>query len=55
MLDYIKPTAQRKPDTLIIHIGTNDFTNGVHTMKKVTKLVKVVCEIDEFEEIKIDF
>ena len=55
MLDYIKPIARRKPDTLIIHAGTNDLTNGVNTMKKVRKLVKVVCEIDESQKIKIGF
>ena len=55
MLDYIKPIARRKPDTLIIHTGTNDLTNGVNTMKKVRKLVKVVREIDESEKIKIGF
>ena len=42
MLDYIKPIARRKPDTLILHTGTNDLTNGVNTMKKVRKLGKVV-------------
>ena len=25
VLDYIKPIAGRKPDTLIIHTGTNDL------------------------------
>ena len=55
VLDYIKPIAGRKPNTLIIHTGTNDLTNGVNTMKKVRKLVKVVREIDESEKIKIDF
>ena len=35
MLDYIKPIARRKPDTMIIHAGTNDLTNGVNTIKKV--------------------
>lgn len=34
MLDYINSTARGKPDTMIIHTGTNDFTNGVQTMKK---------------------
>ena len=55
MLDYIKPIAWRKPDTLIIHTGTNGHTNGVNTMKKVRKLVKVVRETDESEKIKISF
>ena len=54
MLDYMKPIAQRKPDTLIIPTGTNDLTNGVKTMKKVRKLVKVVREIDESEKIKMN-
>ena len=54
MLDYMKPIAQRKPDTLIIPTGTNDLTNGVNTMKKVRKLVKVVREIDESEKIKMN-
>ena len=55
MLDYIKPVVRKKPDTLIFHTGTNDLTNGVNTMKKVRKLVKVVREIDESKEIKIGF
>ena len=37
ILDYINPIACRKPDTLIIHIGTNGHTNGVNTMKKIRK------------------
>ena len=55
MLDYIKPIAWRKPDTLIIHTGTSGLTNDANTMKKVRKLVKVVREIDESEKIKISF
>ena len=55
MLDYIKPVVRKKPDTIIFHTGTNDLTNGVNTMKKIRKLVKVVREIDESEEIKIGF
>ena len=53
--DYIKPIARRKPDTLINHTGTNDFTNGVKLIKKLRKLVKVAREIEELEEIKIGF
>ena len=55
MIDYIKPIARRKPDTLITHNGTYDLTNGLNTMKKVRKLVKVVCQIDESEKINIVF
>ena len=32
--DYIKPIIRRKPDIILIHIGTNDLTNSVTTMKK---------------------
>ena len=32
--DYIKPIIRRKPDIILIHIGTNDLTNSVITMKK---------------------
>ena len=39
MLDYIKPIARRKPDTMIIHAGTNALTNGVNTIKKVKGFV----------------
>ena len=26
MVDYVKPIARKKPDTLIIHVGTDDST-----------------------------
>ena len=51
MLDYIKPIARRKPDTLIIHTGTNGLTNGVNTKTKVRKLVELVREIEESEKL----
>ena len=55
MVDYIKPVVRKKPDTIIFHTGTNDLRNGVNTMKKIRKLVKVVRVIDESVEIKIGF
>ena len=33
MVDYVKPVVRKKPDTLVIHVGTNDLTKGVNTMK----------------------
>ena len=47
--------ARKKPDTLIIHVGTNDLTKGVNTMKKIRKCVEVVREIDNTENIQIGF
>ena len=55
MLDYMKPIARRKPDTLIIHTGTNGLINGVNTKTKVRKLVELVREIEESEKINIGF
>ena len=51
----LKPIARQKPDTLIIHVGTNDLTKGVNTIKKVKKFVKVIREIDNTENIQIGF
>ena len=45
----------RKPDILLIHSRTNDLTNHVSTIKKVTDLVKCICDLDRNEEIQIGF
>ena len=42
MIDYIKPIVRRKPDALVIHTGTNDMKNDVHTLKYVRKRLKVI-------------
>ena len=55
MVDYVKPVARKKPDTLIIHVGTNDLIKGVNTMKKVRKCLKVIRELDNTENIQIGF
>ena len=55
MVDYVKPIATKKPDTLIIHVGTNDSTKGANTMKKVRKGVAVIQEVDNTENIQIGF
>ena len=39
MRNYIKPIARKKPDTILLHVGTNDFTKGINTMKNVLKFV----------------
>ena len=46
MLDYIKPK---------FHTVRNDLINGNNAIKKLRKLVKLVCEIDELKEVKISF
>ena len=38
MLDFVKPLIRRKPDTFILHVGTNDVTNGVDTIKNIKEV-----------------
>ena len=54
MLDYVEPVVRKKPDTVIIHTGTNDLTNGVKTMNMVKKLVQYIRENDK-DNIQIGF
>ena len=51
----MKPIVRKKPDTLIIHVGTNDLAKGVNTMRKVMKCVKVIQKLDNTESIQIGF
>ena len=55
IVDHVKLVARKKPDTLLIHIGTNDLTKCVNTMRKVRKCVEVIRELDNTENIKIGF
>ena len=55
MVDYIKPFVRRKLDALAIHTGTSDITNDANALKCVSKLLKVIKEIDADKEIKIGF
>ena len=41
--DFIKPEARKKPDIIIVHAGTNDFTNNIKSFenyKKITDTIK---------------
>ena len=51
MLDYIKSLVRKKPDTIIIHTGTNDVTNGVKTVNNVKKLAQYNRENDGDKKI----
>ena len=35
LVDYVRPVTGNKPDVIIMHVGTNDLTQGVNTMSKV--------------------
>ena len=52
MVDYVKPSARKKPDKLIIHVGTNDLTKGIaNTNENLDLLVKTVKEISPDTQI----
>ena len=55
MTDYIKIIAKKKPDTILLHVGTNDFTKGINTMKNVRKCLKAICELDNSENTQTGF
>ena len=54
-IDYVRPTARKKPDMIIIHTGTNDIQNKVNTLQKVRKVITTIKEIDVNNEIQIAF
>ena len=39
LVDYVRPVTGNKPDVIIMHVGTNDLTQGVNTMSKVIQEV----------------
>ena len=55
MIDYIKPFARKKLDTILLHVGKNDLTKGINTMKNIKKCVKAIRELDNSEYIQIGF
>ena len=39
----------------MLHTGTNDLTNGVNTMKDLTKIFKCVRDLDKDKKVNIGF
>ena len=46
IIDYVRPTARKKSDMIIIHTGTNDIQNKVNTLQKVRKVITTIKEVD---------
>ena len=42
ILDKIDDLLKVKPDSLLVHVGTNDLTNNVNLLNSVKKMVKKV-------------
>ena len=55
LIDHIKPMVRKNPDAVLVHIGSNDLTDNVNTMKKIKKVVAAIREIDKEEKISISF
>ena len=55
IIDYVRPTARKKPDMIIIHIGTNDIQNRVNMLQKVRKVITTIKENDVNSEVQIAF
>ena len=55
IIDYIKPSIWKKPDFLLVHLETNDLTNGINTMTNIGKVVATVEESDSEKKIKLGF
>jgi hypothetical protein len=53
MSDHIKPVLRRKPDTVILHVGTNNATNkeASEIVNDIDKLCQEVKKIDPNVEI----
>ena len=55
IVDFIKPVIRKRPDTVIIHAGTNDLTNGTNTMKQVHKIEKTIQEMEDSGKMGVGF
>ena len=55
VIDYIKPIAKKKSDTILLLVRTNDLTNCNNIMKNIRKCVQAIHELDNSENIQIGF
>ena len=52
LIDFVRPTAQKKPKMMVIHSGTNDLTYKVNTLQKVRKVINAIKENDVTTKLK---
>ena len=53
MYDYAKPTLEMKPDTLIIHVGTNDLRNVEDDKQVADNIINLAIHCNQENEIPI--
>ena len=51
VLKNIDETLKSKPDCLIVHVGTNDLTNGINLLNQAKKIVKQVKKASQNTKI----
>ena len=44
IIDHGKPVLRKKPDTIIIHVGTEDLTNNINILRNVETISKMAKE-----------
>ena len=55
MRHYIKPELCDQPDVIILHCGTNDISNEIHSLKKLNKLLKEIEGYDTQKSLKLSY
>ena len=55
IIGYVRPTARKKPDMIIIHTSTNDIQNKVNTFLKFRKVITTIKEIEVNNEVQSAF
>ena len=55
IIDYVRPTARKKPDMIIIHTGFNGLQNEVNTIYEVRMVITTIKEIDFNNKVEIAF
>ena len=53
VVDYVRPVTRKKPDVVIMHVGTNDLTKGVNTMSKGWKIVSAINKVNNNRNIQL--
>ena len=54
-MDHLRPAMRKKPDTIIMHTGTNDLRNDINTMKYIRSIKKILEEMKDCSDIQVGF
>ena len=52
MIDYVKPAARKKPDKMIIHVGTNDISKSIqNTSENLDLVINAIHELSPATQV----